>query len=632
MGQLGLLLLALLLFLVVLYYGSIGYREQFLFTADGKYQSDMDECRLPGEMLELFHAAGHELSKSAYAEPVEKGAEWTIRDPILKKEYLAIPGENGVDVYRRILIACLGDVTYEKTLLEIPCATGWVEDLDARRLPQKVLTAFAEHGHFLSPAAAIEISTPGGAWSVEDADQEYHIASDRRVLRVSYPCLRDLVDEKNYLWQWDSVTTQVSRTVLFSANIRYCRDWPGQLDRGEIPEGLRGSFLAHEYPLAPDTAVIAKNENLWLLQECMFGIGEGDEKDLERGIISPNLRQMFAEHGRPLSENAAVDRGGSLVRDRGEMYCVRRQQGALRIYTQGYAIVKDENCLNVCREQEGFMLRRFGWYRTTGDTGISRGESDIRLLSSSAGKFWKKALISAALILPALLATVLMAALLGIADAWCRWTQGRISALQRDKPCRWARAGEGILRVTRRGLDWLPSILAAIPPFVTGVFLIQLTRTDLIAGYNFGYGTLCLAAFNVSYFYKRAQHKLREAYHAPDVLFARSLGINERTIFRRYVFPRVIHGNLVIVRELLPHVVVESIVIEYVFAYGGLLRSALDVLVNYRAGERQTVTWMETLGDWQGLAYIAMVVYLSVLFIAFFAYICRCLEDHFSPQ
>ena len=128
----------------------------------------------------------------------------------------------------------------------------------------------------------------------------------------------------------------------------------------------------------------------------------------------------------------------------------------------------------------------------------------------------------------------------------------------------------------------LSVLLFTVPIFVIGAVIANM-RFVPSDRQNFIYGILCLAISNLYYFYEASRQQLTEAYAAPAVTFARSLGVNKRDIFFAYVVPKARAEHLTIVKELIPHLFVESIVIEYVFAYNACMGSAL--LRSFQSGE-----------------------------------------------
>ena len=229
----------------------------------------------------------------------------------------------------------------------------------------------------------------------------------------------------------------------------------------------------------------------------------------------------------------------------------------------------------------------------------------------SFGKNWGH---TAILVLPALLATVILAGVVG----GCQWGLQSLARILQRRYGRWQ--WPRLFSLLAQMTGWLPPLLSALPPFVSGIFLIRLARLDTIHSYNFAYGIICLAGFNVHYFYRRSRKALIDVAKAPFVLFARSLGLKERVIFRCYILPAVLRDHLVILRELLPHLLIESIVIEYTFSYNALLRSTVDNII-YRSP------------DYPGpfLANLAIFLYSLAMFLLFFDILFRWLENYFSP-
>ena len=236
--------------------------------------------------------------------------------------------------------------------------------------------------------------------------------------------------------------------------------------------------------------------------------------------------------------------------------------------------------------------------------GVFEIDGETFYMRDYINRFLREAGDSLALIIPALLVTVLMA----FAITTLKWS---------CETCMdWAEKKAGKSFPTFRGIltasvFYTPAILSSIPLFISGIFCIRHYKLDTLNSNNFFYGILCLAAFNVNYFFKRSQQRIQNAYRKTSVLYGRSLGLEEKTIFRYYVLPGVIRDHLTILRELLPHIMVESIVIEYTFSYNALLRSAVQALL------------------YQNWHYFVMLLWAFVLFVTAFDILCRWLESFF---
>ncbi len=237
-------------------------------------------------------------------------------------------------------------------------------------------------------------------------------------------------------------------------------------------------------------------------------------------------------------------------------------------------------------------------------------------------RFMRELRNSLTLIFPALFATVVIALALAVVKKagqkfFMRWEKRLHDKYVQQQSIMWH-----VLRIftsfskscLMTFISAVPTILSSIPLFITGIFFIRYYKLDTMYSHNFMYGILCIAAFNVNYFYKRSEQRIKQIYQRTSVLYARSLGLNEKTIFRYYVLPGAIRDHLVILRELLPHIIVESIVIEYTFSYNALMRSALQSLLYH---------------DWY---YFCIFIYVFVLLIMAFDMFCRWLESFFPIE
>ncbi|HRU52018.1 MAG TPA: ABC transporter permease subunit [Planctomycetota bacterium] len=162
-------------------------------------------------------------------------------------------------------------------------------------------------------------------------------------------------------------------------------------------------------------------------------------------------------------------------------------------------------------------------------------------------------------------------------------------------------------------LEFIPIVFSALPTFVTGIFFIRLFQLDTVQNSNLFYAILCLSLFNFNYIYQRLRTKIANIYKETYILYAKSLGMPSKIIFKSYICPGILRDYLSVLRELLPHLIWESVVIEYVFCYPALIQSALDSL-KYNS-------WI----------YFFLVIYILLLFITFFELFFRWLENALSP-
>ncbi|BBM85770.1 ABC transporter permease subunit [Candidatus Uabimicrobium amorphum] len=160
----------------------------------------------------------------------------------------------------------------------------------------------------------------------------------------------------------------------------------------------------------------------------------------------------------------------------------------------------------------------------------------------------------------------------------------------------------------------LPTVFSSIPLFITAIIFIRYFHLDTIHSYNFFYGIACLALFNVGYLYRKLDACLGQQLQKPYVAYAKSLGISQKDIFYYYVFPGLVPHIFSTLRELLPHIIVESIVIEYTFSYNALLRSAVQAL--------QYDNWH----------YLFIFFYVMILWISFFEIVCRTIENKYQVK
>lgn len=161
-------------------------------------------------------------------------------------------------------------------------------------------------------------------------------------------------------------------------------------------------------------------------------------------------------------------------------------------------------------------------------------------------------------------------------------------------------------------LSWIPIIISAIPPFITAIFFIIYLHLNTLESSNLAYVILCLLLFNLPYSYTRSIRKIQQAYQFPSVLFAQSIGIPSYTIFRRYVMPGIVRDYCTMLRELLPHLLIESVILEYTFNYYALMRSTIDSITQNR--------WYD----------FFLFAYGLILFVSFFDLLFRELENFFD--
>ncbi len=162
-------------------------------------------------------------------------------------------------------------------------------------------------------------------------------------------------------------------------------------------------------------------------------------------------------------------------------------------------------------------------------------------------------------------------------------------------------------------LEWIV-VFSAIPPFITAIFFIKWMDLDTINNSNLIYAVVCLTLFNLQYSYNRLSHKFKQAYQEDYILFARSLGIANSAIFRHYILPNLVRDYCTLLRELVPHLIVESTILEYTFGYNGLMRSALESLRYH---------------SWH---YFIIFLFAVILFATFFDILFRCIEDYLAVR
>ncbi|NUM33311.1 MAG: ABC transporter permease subunit [Candidatus Brocadiae bacterium] len=160
-------------------------------------------------------------------------------------------------------------------------------------------------------------------------------------------------------------------------------------------------------------------------------------------------------------------------------------------------------------------------------------------------------------------------------------------------------------------LGLLPGFLSSIPLFITGIFLIRILHLDTVNEKNLIYGVFCLALFNLNYMVKRTTQKIDLAYQTPHVLYAHSLGLPEFTIFRYYIMPSIVKDHFTILRELLPHLTIESVIIEYTFGYSALIRSMIHAIL------------------YQSWVYFILIFVALLLFLSFFNIMFQFIEETF---
>ncbi len=237
------------------------------------------------------------------------------------------------------------------------------------------------------------------------------------------------------------------------------------------------------------------------------------------------------------------------------------------------------------------------------------GEGEKIPFAEYQERFLKESTDSLLLILPALFGTVVFAVVLLLGEKgislFFHGVGQKIPSLRAKKIFLF------IGQRVEKTISLLPTVLSAIPLFITAIFLIRYARLDTLNSHNYLYGAICLASFNLSYFYRRSRQVIEERYAQTYIIYARSLGIKERSIFLNYILPGAMQDHLTILRELLPHLVIESIIIEYTFSYSALLRSAIQSI------------------QYQNWHYFFIFFYAFVLFLTAFDLFLRWLESLF---
>ena len=220
-------------------------------------------------------------------------------------------------------------------------------------------------------------------------------------------------------------------------------------------------------------------------------------------------------------------------------------------------------------------------------------EDETIYLWDYAPDLFEDTLNSLLLIIPAMMATSAFVAIIFI---------GRYFA-QRIK------TGQAVIMIIT---NIIPTLFSSVPLFITAILFIRYLHLNTIDSFNFFYGILCLSLFNVGYLYHKIEACLQQQFAKPYVSYAKSLGVPNRDIFYYYVFPGLVPHIFSTLRELLPHIIVESIVIEYTFSYNALLRTAIQAL--------QYDNWH----------YLILFFYVMILCISFFEIVCRTVEKKYQ--
>jgi ligand-binding sensor domain-containing protein/serine phosphatase RsbU (regulator of sigma subunit) len=166
----------------------------------------------------------------------------------------------------------------------------------------------------------------------------------------------------------------------FSAESKYQTD----LDRGNIPEGLKEAFKNNGFLISQNAGVIVKEAGQkWLIRELLFSVGARIRNDPDTENIPENLEQAFADNGIPLSQNISMGEEAEspwLIVDRGskQAYTVLKSGDKLNIYDnkQTYVVMKDKDELNI----SGFLT-----YSTK--DGLS-SDSVTGILVDNNGSLW----------------------------------------------------------------------------------------------------------------------------------------------------------------------------------------------------------------------------------------------------
>jgi hypothetical protein len=434
------------------------------------------------------------------------------------------------------------------------------------------------------------------------------------------------------------------------------------LDAGRVGGELLAEFAKNGRPISPDSGcralepgsewvlldpkerreyIVRRSGGAWSVRRQSLTFYIGDFREPERRLLLEipkaytSRQRLFAANVRYRKDwPQALDEGrmpaafSRMFADRGhpaEGESVEVLESAKRWRFGEFTVERERNSLEVYRAEPRFLACRFAL--ACGEASVSaRADEDVRSFADFREKIRRQGLVSLAVILPALPAVVLLAALVASAELCFRAC--------RIPPIPGGRARllfSACFGAAARAAACIPSALSSVPLFVSGVLLVKFADLDIMDGCSPLFGAACLAAFNANYFYLRSRRKISEAYHAPDVYFARSLGVPERAIFARHIMPRAIRDSLATLRELAPHFMAESVVVEYVFGYSGLLRSAIQSVESFHgSGGSPSSLSFELLERWASLGYIGMVIFAAALSVTLFSWTLRCLEDRFS--
>lgn len=249
-------------------------------------------------------------------------------------------------------------------------------DLDDEITSEELLQDFEKNKIPLSNKAAVSVENAGSRWLITDGQQEYLIKKDRDRLNVyegdmdsqyvskglrqefersEFPLSNEAavsIEIKGYRWQ----ITDGQHEYLIKKDADRLNVYKGDLDRRNIPEGLRREFERNGIKFSEEAAVSVEDMgNRWLINDVVndkqrkYLIRRDEDRldvyksDLDGRSIPEELRQEFEKRGAPLSNEANVSveiRGRRwLVTDNQQKFLLtvgwEKEGDRLKIYKDG---------------------------------------------------------------------------------------------------------------------------------------------------------------------------------------------------------------------------------------------------------------------------------------------------------
>jgi sigma-B regulation protein RsbU (phosphoserine phosphatase) len=316
-----------------------------LFSLDVRLEDDLKKGKIPQDLQRRLRLS----SNAGISFPAEEGiSEWLITDLYNEQTYSIRKEGDELRVYDETDAALLTiDMNSKGDLRDGKIPHGLKEQLEAK-------------GIKLSPDARVSFSAKGKEkWLITDEDngRVYSVREEESMLNIyeEYdPRIRPWYMSAKKLSKgevsWEKYINWSAEGVPFSIELEF----EDALNKKVVTPKLLQSFEKADRPLSGSAAVSIEKDGVWhVMNNWSYTIRKGDtlniyddmgaklfdivlefENDLNKKVVTPELRQRFRKEEKTLSENATVSvEEDSIwcITDKGKIYTIKKED-ALNVY------------------------------------------------------------------------------------------------------------------------------------------------------------------------------------------------------------------------------------------------------------------------------------------------------------